>query len=143
MNRYFTTIVKENIESREKYDSKRPDMIGLLLEARKNKHNDDEHTPLPDSGFATVEESEIGKNLKLRKCEITDEDITAQAFVFFIAGFESVSAQMCFMSYELSVNQEVQEKLRKEVDATKKNCGGKITYEALSTMKYMDMVVSG
>ncbi|KAJ3645735.1 hypothetical protein Zmor_023371 [Zophobas morio] len=142
INRYFTTIIKENIESREKYGSKRPDMIGLLLEARRNKHNDDDHTPLPDTGFATVEESDIGKNEKLRKCEITDEDITAQAFVFFIAGFETVSTLMCFMCYELGVNQGVQEKLRNEVDATKKKCGGKITYEALTTMKYMDMVVS-
>ena len=143
MTSFFGRIIKENIESREKYGVKRSDMIGLLLEARKNKHNDDELSSLPDTGFATVQESEIGKNQKLRKCEITDEDITAQAFVFFFAGSDSVSTLMCFIAYELALNQEIQEKLRNEVDATNEKCSGPITYEALITMKYMDMVVSG
>ncbi|KAJ3645738.1 hypothetical protein Zmor_023374 [Zophobas morio] len=142
MTSFFGRIIKENIESREKYGAKRPDMIGLMLEARKNKHSEDDHTTLPDTGFATVEESEVGKNQKLRKSDITDDDITAQAFVFFFAGFDSVSSLMCFMAYELGVNQEIQQKLRDEVDATNEKCNGKITYEALTTMKYMDMVVS-
>ena len=143
MTNFFGRIIKENIDSREKYGVKRSDMIGLLLEARKNKHNDDDQTTLPDTGFATVEESEVGKNQKLRKYDITDEDITAQGLVFFFAGFESVSSLMCFMAYELGVNQEIQQKLRNEVDATNEKCDGKVTYEALTTMKYMDMVVSG
>ncbi|XP_063916423.1 cytochrome P450 9e2-like [Zophobas morio] len=142
MTSFFERIIKENIESREKHGVKRSDMIELLLEARKNKHNDDDHGDLPDTGFATVEESEIGKNQKLRKCELTDEDITAQAFVFFFAGFETVSSLSCFIAYELAVNQEIQEKLRNEVDATNEKCSEQITYEALTTMKYMDMVVS-
>ncbi|XP_063916746.1 cytochrome P450 9e2-like [Zophobas morio] len=142
MAKFFRRIIKENIESREKHGTKRADMIGLLLEARKNTHDDDDHSSLPDTGFATVEESEIGRNQKLRKTTITDEDITAQAFVFFFAGFDPVSSLVSFMAYELGVNQEIQEKLKKEVDATNEKCNGKITYEALTTMKYMDMVVS-
>jgi cytochrome P450 family 9 len=47
------------------------------------------------------------------------------------------------MSHELAVNQDVQAKLIQEVDDTWNECDGKITYEALMSMKYMDMAVSG
>ncbi|KAJ8965322.1 hypothetical protein NQ314_004216 [Rhamnusium bicolor] len=49
---------------------------------------------------------------------------------------------MSFAAYELAVNQDVQERLREEVYATFEECGGKLTYESLLKMKYMDMVVS-
>ncbi|KAJ3624850.1 hypothetical protein MTP99_018441 [Tenebrio molitor] len=139
---FFTKIVKENIYSREKHGVVRPDMINLLLQARKPNFKYEQSQSLPDTGFATVEESEIGQDQKLSKKDITDEDITAQAFIFFFAGFDSVSSLLCFMSHELAVNQDVQEKLMQEVDDTWNECDGKITYEALMSMKYMDMVVS-
>ncbi|RZC35461.1 p450 domain containing protein, partial [Asbolus verrucosus] len=139
---FFTRLVKTNIDSREKRGVVRPDMIHLLLEARKHGLKHEESQSVQDTGFATVEESEIGRNPKSAKVEITDQDITSQALIFFFAGFDSVSSLMCFMSYELGVNPDVQERLIKEVDETMEACNGKLTYEALLGMKYMDMVVS-
>ncbi|XP_063916959.1 cytochrome P450 9e2-like isoform X2 [Zophobas morio] len=141
MIKYFTRIIKENIESREKYAVVRPDMISLLLEARKNSSKDEEAV-IPDAGFATVEESEVDKNQKFRKTQITDEVIASQAFIFFFAGFDSVSSLMCFMAHELAVNLDVQEKLKEEIDNIREKCNGIITYEFIVSMKYMDMVVS-
>ncbi|KAJ3645296.1 hypothetical protein Zmor_022962 [Zophobas morio] len=138
---FFTNLVKSNIQSREKHGIVRPDMIHLLLEARKNGLKHDETQPLQDTGFATVTESEINTNPKNTKTEITDQDITAQALVFFFAGFDSVSALMCFMAHELAANPDVQDRLIKEVDETLELCQDKLTYEALLSMKYMDMVV--
>src|SRR5699024_5546262 len=86
---------------------------------------------------------EAQKNAKGDSKRITDEDITAQAFVFFFAGYDTVSTLMCFMAHELAVNPQVQEKLKREVDETREKCDGKITYEDVTTMKYLDMVVSG
>jgi cytochrome P450 family 9 len=103
----------------------------------------EESNSVPDAGFATVHESEIGKTPKQHKMQITDQDITSQALIFFFGGFDSVSSLMCFMSYELGANPDVQEKLRQEIDETLQNCNGKLTYEALMNMKYMDMVTSG
>ena len=117
-------------------------MIHLLLEARRNGFKHEDIEPFHDEGFATVEESEIHKNPKNPKPEITDQDITAQAALFFFAGFDSVSILMCFMCHELAVNPDVQKKLIQEVDDTVEACQGKLTYEALLGMKYMDMVVS-
>ncbi|RZC39210.1 uncharacterized protein BDFB_009483, partial [Asbolus verrucosus] len=138
---FFTRLVKSNIDSREKHGIVRPDMINLLMKARKDGLKHEESHPVQDTGFATVKESEIGENPKSAKVEITDTDITSQALIFFFAGFDSVSSLMCFMSYELGVNPDVQERLIREVDATMEACNGKLTHEALLSMKYMDMVV--
>ncbi|KAF2901414.1 hypothetical protein ILUMI_04776 [Ignelater luminosus] len=93
-----------------------------------------------DVGFAVVEEFEYGKSNKKQKPVITDEDITAQAFV--LGGFYTVSILMIFASYELAVNPDVQEKLSKEVGETLKRYNGQLTYEGLTSMKYLDMVIS-
>ncbi|KAF2888228.1 hypothetical protein ILUMI_17945 [Ignelater luminosus] len=142
VSEFFVRIVKTNIEFREKNGIVRPDMIHLLMEARKGRLKHEQSDGVIDTGFAVIEESNIGKEEKRQKKQLSDNDITAQAVIFFVAGFETVSTLMCFAVYELAVNPDVQQKLRKEVDETLKNCNGSLTYEALLKMKYMDMVVS-
>lgn len=98
-------------------------MINLLLEARKN--------------YLEIEAPSTTKPL------ITDQVITSQALAFFFAGFDSVSSLLCFMSYELAVNPDVQQKLIEEIDKTRETCAGEEpTCEAILGMKYLDMVVS-
>ncbi|KAJ3645289.1 hypothetical protein Zmor_022955 [Zophobas morio] len=122
--KFFTNLVTTNIRSREKLGIVRPDVIQVLLEAR---------------AFLQDAKPEMHKN---NKTEITDQDIVSQALVFLFAGFETVSTLMCFMSYELALNPDVQTRLIQEVDETVEACKGKLTYESLLGMKYMDMVVS-
>lgn len=110
------------------------------MEARKGLQKNEEN--VIDTGFATVNESDIIKP-KSNLRELTDDDIAAQALIFFFAGFDTVSSLMCFMTYELGVNQDIQDRLREEVEETSNNCGGKLTYDGLMKMKYMDMVISG
>lgn len=50
---------------------------------------------------------------------------------------------MSFMAYELALHPDIQRRLREEILKVNKECGGKLTYEALMQMKYMDMVFSG
>ncbi|EFA09275.1 cytochrome P450 9e2 [Tribolium castaneum] len=138
---FFVRVVNDNIESREKHGIVRPDMIHLLLKMKSNNLKHEEVETVPDAGFASVEESELGKNAKT-VTKITNEDIAAQALLFFFAGFDSVSSLISYMAYELAVNPDVQTKLLQEVDETRQKSDGKITYEALMSMKYMDMVVS-
>nr|XP_023020268.1 cytochrome P450 9e2-like [Leptinotarsa decemlineata] len=82
-----------------------------------------------------------GKHIR-QKIEITNLDIAAQALVFFLGGFDSSASLMCFMGYELAVNQDIQRKLRIEIEDTLEKCNGVITYDALLKMKYMDMIIS-
>jgi cytochrome P450 family 6 len=69
--------------------------------------------------------------------------IAAQAFSFYLGGFETSSTTMTFCLYELALNPDIQEKLRAEIDAVLEKHGGNITYDAIFEMEYLDKVVSG
>lgn len=63
---FFNEIVSSNIKDRQQKQIVRPDMIHLLLEARKGKlKHDASKSTEENSGFATVEESPIGKDVEL------------------------------------------------------------------------------
>nr|ARN17938.1 cytochrome P450-15 [Cephus cinctus] len=111
---YFCNIIESTIATRKTQGIQRSDMIQLLMEAK-------------DSGD---------------KLDLTIEDITAQAFIFFFAGFDTSSSTMSFAAYSLATNPEIQKKVQAEVDDILKKCNGKVTYEHLKEMKYLEAVVS-
>jgi hypothetical protein len=50
---------------------------------------------------------------------------------------------MTFCLYELSLNPDIQERLRAEIDTVLKKHGGNITYESMFELEYLDKVVDG
>lgn len=78
-----------------------------------------------------------------KSLDITEEDIAAQAMIFFLGGFETVSTALCFTIYELALNLEIQKRLQKEIDDVWEEEGGAISFELITKLKYLDMVVSG
>ncbi|XP_069676324.1 cytochrome P450 9e2-like isoform X2 [Periplaneta americana] len=121
---FFRSLIMDTMSTREREGIIRPDLIQLLMQAKKGTLQDDKS---PDNNDKAV---------------LTDDDIAAQAFLFFLGGFDTTSTLLCFASHQLAVHPEIQEKLLKEIDSTLKECGGSITYEALNSMKYLDMVLS-
>lgn len=113
---FYFKIVRETIEYREKNHIKRNDFINLLMEM-KNSH-------------------ESKKRLNML-------EITANAFVFFMAGFETSATTMTFALYELALNPEIQNKLRKEILEVLEKYNQKLTYESLKEMTYLQQVVQG
>ncbi|XP_011172814.2 cytochrome P450 9e2-like [Solenopsis invicta] len=113
---FFKTVVEETIKAREEQGIVRPDMIHILMQAWDKK------------------DSSVHK--------MTIDDIVSQAFIFFLAGFDTTSTLMCFAIHELAVNQEIQNRLRKEVQLYLAEGNGEISYDSLSKMSYMDMVIS-
>ena len=135
---FFKDAIQETMKYREEKGIIRHDMINLLIQAKKGNltHSVKEEEVVTD-GFATVEESSVGKSQVTRVWD--DDDMAAQCFIFFFAGFDTVSATMSFGAYELAVNPDVQSKLRAEIDETNKELDGKmINYEQIQKMKYMD-----
>lgn len=113
VEKFFKDIVSNTVKVREEQGIFRPDMIQLMMETRNKTHG---------SAFDI-------------------DEMTAQAFVFFFGGFDSVSTCMCFLAYEIAVNPDIQSKLRQEVDDVLKKTNGKLTYETINDMKYLDAVV--
>ncbi|XP_043278294.1 cytochrome P450 9e2-like [Venturia canescens] len=116
---FFENLIKETIAMREKEGITRPDMIQLMMESRGKKcggENDDH--------------------------DLTIQEMTAQAFVFFLGGFETSATVMCFVAHEIAGNPDIQTRLRNEIDDVMTETNGDVTYEAINGMPYLDAVVN-
>ena len=111
---FFKDLVASTIKVRDENGIVRPDMIQLMMETR----------------------GKLGPGK-----ELTIDDMTAQAFIFFFGGFESTSTLMCFAAYEIGINEEVQKRLQDEIDQVLEDCNGQVTYEAINAMKYLEAVI--
>ncbi|XP_075165472.1 cytochrome P450 6a8-like [Haematobia irritans] len=113
---FYSRIVRENVDYREKNSVKRNDFLDLLIELKNNPTEDGE-------------------------LQLTLDDIIAQAFVFFIGGFETSSSTMTFALYELAKNPAIQEKARESVRNSLAMHEEEFTYESLNEMTYIRQVV--
>ncbi|EFN77939.1 Cytochrome P450 9e2, partial [Harpegnathos saltator] len=112
-SRFFKDTIKTTIDMRDAKNITRPDMLQLMMDKR-------------------------GEN----KRQLDIDDITAQAFFFFLTGFEISSNAMCFIAHEIAANPDIQTKLRQEFDQILKDSNGNVTCDAINQLKYLDMVIS-
>lgn len=75
--------------------------------------------------------------------EFTDNLIAAQAFAFFIAGFETSSTTMSFCLYELALNQEVQEQVFNEIHKIAKKYNNLLSYDSLKDLVLLEQCLLG
>nr|NP_001351965.1 cytochrome P450 9f2-like precursor [Papilio xuthus] len=137
---FFQDLIQKTIQERESKSIIRPDLINLLMKVKKGQVTNDDSGDDNDAGFATVEESSVGKKNVNRAW--TENDLIAQAVLFFIAGFETISSAMTFALHELAMNPDMQERLLQEIRDNDQKNGGKFDYTSIQNMKYLDMVVS-
>lgn len=114
---FFMRVIKSAVKYREDNGVIRNDFLQILIDM-KNKSKDSENI-------------------------FSLNEIAANSFVFFIAGFETSSSTVTFCLFELASNQEIQERLRDEIHSVLKENDGEITYENVMTMKYLGQVVDG
>lgn len=123
---FFLNIIKQTVNYRLENNIKRNDFMDLIIELKAKNEE-------------TVKAS---KGIDLSH-GLTIEQMAAQTFVFFVAGFETSSTTMSFCLYELSRNLDIQEKLRREILDTIEQAQGELTYEGMNSMKYLEQVVAG
>ncbi|CAL1677693.1 unnamed protein product [Lasius platythorax] len=115
VTKFFTRFVVETMDYRDANNIVRHDFIDTLRELKKHPE-------------------------KLGDIDLTDSLIAAQAFIFFAAGFETSSSTMSNALYELALNQEIQDKLREEINDEYIRHNGNFTYENIKKMNYMDKI---
>ena len=123
---YFENVIKQSIQLRREKGIHRPDMLHLLLQSNKSELDNKEGS-----------DSEANKHI------IKEDEIASHAFSFFLGGFDTISTAISFTTYELAVNDSIQERLYKEINETLEANDGTLTYDTLLQMQYLDMVISG
>lgn len=113
LSNFFVRIVKDNIDYREKHSVKRNDFMDILMALQKEDRS------------------------------LTANEITAQAFVFFLAGFDTSSATMTCCLYELSQQPDVQRTVRQNVRDVLERHDNRLTYEAMLEMNVLDQAING
>ncbi|XP_022174826.1 probable cytochrome P450 6a14 [Myzus persicae] len=117
VQQFFMGIVKQTIDFRNTNRVRRNDFIQLLLEIKNQNHH-------PQSEINSI--------------ELTEELIAAQVFVFFLAGFETSSTTLSFCLHEMAVNQDIQNRVYDEIKKTANTYGLPFSYEAISSMNYLE-----
>lgn len=74
---------------------------------------------------------------------LTLEEIAAQVFLFFFAGFETSSTAMTYALFELALNTEIQERAREEIIRIYEKHGNEINYESIMEMTYLEQIIYG
>ncbi|KAJ6634112.1 putative cytochrome P450 6a14, partial [Pseudolycoriella hygida] len=130
IEKFMINLVKDTMEYREKNNISRKDLLQLMIQLRNtgNVQNDEEwDTKIADE----------------TKKKLTLNEIAAQAWVFYIAGFETSSSTMSYCLYELAKNIDIQRKVQEEIDEVTARNNGEITYNSIIEMKYLEMCIDG
>jgi cytochrome P450 family 6 len=117
VQQFFMGIVKQTIDFRNTNRVRRNDFIQLLLEIKNQNHQQEN---------------------AINSIELTEELIAAQVFVFFLAGFETSSTTLSFCLHEMAVNQDIQNRVYDEIKETANMYGLPFSYEAISSMNYLE-----
>ena len=118
--KFFRPLFWDLIERRVDSGQKRNDLIDVLIEIRKTYKNDE----------------------LLKDYKFDGDDLMAQAMILFTAGTETSATVMAFAMLELAMNPDIQKTLRAEIRDALEETGGKITYDMITTLPYLDMVIS-
>lgn len=123
------SIVKQIMTQRNYKPSGRNDFIDMMLELKQKGKVIGE----------SLEQRNPDGSPKIVELELDDQLLAAQVFIFFAAGFETSSSASSYLLHKLAYNPEAQERCQKEVDEVLKKYDGKLCFDAIKDMKYLEM----
>lgn len=138
---FFENICTSALKNRESSKEKREDFLQMMIEARRGELKTDE-TEL-DRFEKDAQLEKAGEQQGKAKVLLTDEMITAQSMLFFLAGLDTTGSVLCFAVYLLALHPDVQNKLYEEISKVMKDKDGQVDYDSIVHMEYMDKFISG
>ncbi|XP_031628009.1 probable cytochrome P450 6d5 [Contarinia nasturtii] len=126
---FIRSVAHQNIEYREKNNVSRKDIFQLLIQLRNTGSVNES-----DDKWDVIKSNE-------NQMKFTLDEISAHAYLFFIAGFETSSTTLSFCLYELAKNVDIQQRVHDEIDAAVRKHDGHLTYETLTELKYLDTCI--
>uniref|UniRef100_A0A023EUC2 Putative cytochrome p450 cyp2 subfamily protein n=1 Tax=Aedes albopictus TaxID=7160 RepID=A0A023EUC2_AEDAL len=120
VSEFFFNVVRETIDYREKSHVQRNDFMNLLMQ-------------LMEKGELEGSDEKVGT--------LSMNEVVAQAFVFFLGGFETSSTTMSYCLYELSLYEDIQERARECVQSAIAKHGG-FNYDAVMDMDYLEQCIN-
>lgn len=112
IDRFFRTVVHQVLENRKNENVARKDFFQLMIDLEKSEGE-----------------------------KFDEESLAGHALSFFVDGYETSSATMSFIIFELSIHQDIQEKLREEIMRVTAKHNNEINYESIKEMTYLDQVI--
>lgn len=123
---FFENAVNDTVEYRKKNNISRTDFLHLMNELKERD-----------------EEMVKNKELEAKNPFIFDHtSLVSNAFVFFLAGFETTATTISYTMYELAVNPDIQQRAFEEISAVLKKHEGSPDYDACQEMTYLETVIS-
>lgn len=75
--------------------------------------------------------------------DFSEDDLVAQAVLFYVAGYDTTANLINYFLYEMALNPKVQERLQDELDRLPGTHDIKETYDNVQRLEYMEMCVNG
>ena len=134
--KFFRDIVTETLKTRAASGERRNDIIDMMVDAMKQIAMEKEEIE-QDEQF----EVDMKFSHKQRR-KLTEQDIISNLIVLLIVGYDTTGMTLAAVLWDLAENEQVQEKLRCEVDEAWDLDGGFLSYSSLQAKTYLSFVVS-
>ena len=122
------------------------DMLQLMVKAEFNEKQTIEKEDLFDNRHVNLGAEEIENEQKILSQIIgskylSEDEIIAQSVVFLLAGYETTASTLTYCLYELSMNEDIQERLYEEISEAHQ-VDPNLGHNTVMKLKYLDAVLS-
>ncbi|CAG2180319.1 unnamed protein product, partial [Oppiella nova] len=143
--KFFADLSRSLIRKRRNHNEKHNDFLQLLMDVERPGGDVREASDANEAHHVNEGKNEMKGNAeafsRVLEKKLTEDEILAQCFSFFIAGYGSVSTTLSYCIYELALNPSLQDRLYEETKEAF-NEKGEMDYEVLSRLPFIDALLS-